>query len=578
MPPWQHTRVLVLELVEGQTLADRLLAGALPVAEALPLALQIAESLEAAHDKGIVHRDLKPANIKVTPDGRVKVLDFGLAKPVEPTPYDTATLTEAHAVMGTAAYMSPEQARGEVAGRQSDIWSFGVVLYELLTGQSPFARPSPAETFAQVLGSDPAHSVLPADTPPRIRRLLRRCLERDIRRRLQHIGDARIEIEDELAGAVEQVDADNAANAAVAAPWKRRPVIAAAAVGLLAVVAVAAWQFGGRPATAPGPAPRPLRVTIPFAAPPVARPFGIHRLAISEDGALVAHCSVDRVWVRRITDREPMAVVEAEAVDPFFSPDGAWLAVFEDTRLIKVPSGGGPREVLAEISERPAGGAWGKDGTIVFATTEGLYSVPAGGGQPRLLLKPDRARKERQYAWPFFMPDGQSLLYTVLREGPASSGQIALLDLRTMQSRVVLQGGSSARYLPTGHLLYLAGPMLQAVAFDAASGQTRGAPVSIPDVEVGYSEDNGAAEFAVSQSGTLVYHTAGFRYATSKLMWVDREGKEDPVPIKADHLRLPAPVAGRNARGDGRDLRREPRHLDRGPAAAVADAAHRSLR
>ena len=225
--PWQHTRVLVLELVEGQTLADRLIAGPLPVAEALPLALQIAESLEAAHDKGIVHRDLKPANIKVTPDGHVKVLDFGLAKPVERAPHDAVTITDAHAVMGTAAYMSPEQARGEVAGRQSDIWSFGVVLYELLTGTSPFARPSPAETFAQVLGSDPAHSVLPADTPPRIRRLLRRCLERDMRRRLQHIGDARIEIEDELAGATEPADGHHCR----LRPPSGGPLVAAAAVG-----------------------------------------------------------------------------------------------------------------------------------------------------------------------------------------------------------------------------------------------------------------------------------------------------------------------------------------------------------
>ena len=345
--PWQHTRVLVLELVEGQTLAERLISGPVPVAEALPVALQIAESLEAAHDKGIVHRDLKPANIKVTPDGHVKVLDFGLAKPIERAPGDAVTITDTHAVMGTAAYMSPEQARGEVAGRQSDIWSFGVVLYELLTGTSPFARPSPAETFAQILGSDPAHSVLPADTPPRIRRLLRRCLERDTRRRLQHIGEARIEIEDELTGATEPAETTTATAS------KRRPMVAAAAVGAVAV-AVMAWQFGGRPATAPGPGPRPVRLTIPFAPPPMARPYGIQRLAISDDGSLVAHCAVGRVWVRRMTDPKPIAVVEAEAVDPFFSPDGAWLGVFEDTRLIKVPSGGGPREVLAD-NQRAAG-------------------------------------------------------------------------------------------------------------------------------------------------------------------------------------------------------------------------------
>jgi serine/threonine-protein kinase len=519
--PWQHTRVLVLELVEGQTLAERLLSGPIPSAQALPIALQITESLEAAHDKGIVHRDLKPANIKVTPDGHVKVLDFGLARPVEPAPQE-ATITEVHAVMGTAAYMSPEQARGEAAGRQSDIWSFGVVVFELLSGRSVFAKASSAETFAQILSAEPDFDALPTTTPSRIRRLLRRCLEKDPRRRLQHIGDARIEIEDELTGTAENADTG-------ATPSMRRPLMAAAVLGLL-TAGITAWQFGFRAATAPPP--RPLRLSLPFAGPPVPRPFGIERLAISGDGSLVAYCSGERVWVRRLTDRDPIAVVEGIAVDPFFSPDGAWLGMFEDTRLIKVPSGGGPSEVLAETSERPAGAAWGTDGTIVFATTEGLYTVPAGGGQPRLLLKPDRQRNQRQFAWPSFLPDGRSLLYTVLRQGPATNGQIALLDLATMQSRVVLPGASSARYLPTGHLLYLAGSMLQAVAFDTATGQTRGAPISIPHVEVGYSQDNGAAEFAVSQSGTLVYHTAGFRYAMSQLTWVDRKGKSEAVPIK----------------------------------------------
>ena len=512
--------MLVLELVEGQTLAERLLSGPIPAAQALPIVLQITESLEAAHEKGIVHRDLKPANIKVTPDGHVKVLDFGLARAVEPAP-DEATITEAHAVMGTAAYMSPEQARGEAAGRQSDIWSFGVVVFELLSGRSLFAKTSSAETFAQILSAEPDFAALPVDTPPRVRRLLRRCLEKEPRRRLQHIGDARIEIEDELAGAAERAHTS-------ATTSRQRPLIAVTVLGLLAA-GVAAWQFGVRSPMAPS---RPLRLSLPFAGQPVPRPFGIERLAISGDGSLVAYCAGDRVWVRRLSDQHPIAVVEGIAVDPFFSPDGAWLGIFEDTRLIKVPSGGGPREVLAETSERPAGAAWGKDGTIVFATTEGLYRVPAGGGQPRLLLKPDRQRDERQFAWPSFLPDGRSLLYTILRQGPSTSGQIALLDLTTLRSHVVLPGASSARYLPTGHMLYLAGSRLQAIAFDVATGQTQGAPISIPNVEIGYSQDNGAAEFAVSQSGTLVYHTAGFRYAMSQLTWVDRHGKDEAVPIK----------------------------------------------
>ena len=524
---WGRSRVLVLELVEGLTVADRLVRGPISIDEALKLALQIAEALEAAHEKNIIHRDLKPANIKVTPVGRVKVLDFGLAKAVESASDDGLTYTgiptEAGVVLGTPAYMSPEQARGEPVGRQTDIWAFGVVLYEMLTGLSLFRGPSTADTLAQVLGTQPDFSKLPLETPVAIRDVVRRCLEKDRRRRFQHMGDVRFEIEEALVGPRE--------SAARSTPviTRRSRLQVASVIGTMLAVGLAGWLVGQR--SAPRTPSGPVLLSIPFAEGPGSGPVGTHRLAISKDGSHVAYASSSRLWIRRMGDRDP-ASVGGSGGNPFFSPDGEWLGVFTGSELIKVPVGGGPPIVLSKATERSAGATWSADGTIAFATTEGLYQISQDGGEARLLLKPDRQRKERLYAWPQFMPDGRSLLVTVVPEGPVEGATVALLDLATRELKTVVKGGTSARYVPTGHLLYATGSTLKAVAFDISTGQTRGDAMSLPGIEVWTSGDNGAANFAVSESGTLVYLTPSIQSDLRTLSWMDRQGREEPLPIR----------------------------------------------
>ena len=325
------TRFLVLELVEGRTLADRLGRGPIPVEECLKLALHIAEALEAAHEKGVIHRDLKPANIKVTPEGRVKVLDFGLAKALAPASDDvpmlTGSPTEVGVIMGTPAYMSPEQARGEAAGRQTDIWSFGVVLYELLTGASPFGRPTTADTLASVLGTPPDYSVLPSDTPANARHLVRRCLEKDQKRRLQHMGDVRIEVEEALAALTAEA-APGPADAVAANGRLRR---AAGAIALAVLAGVAGWLLAHRSASTTPAAV--VRLSIPSLEPPFPLPFGARHLAISADGSRVAYASANRLWIRRMGQKEAVAI-EVTASNPFFSPNGEWVGFFGQ-RVVK---------------------------------------------------------------------------------------------------------------------------------------------------------------------------------------------------------------------------------------------------
>jgi serine/threonine-protein kinase len=526
---------LVMELVEGDDLSQRIARGAIPLSDALTIARQIAEALEAAHEQGIIHRDLKPANIKVRRDGTVKVLDFGLAKALVPAPDEAPTLTamptQAGAIIGTPAYMSPEQARGEAASRQADIWSFGVVLYELLTGASPFGRRTTADTLASVLGTQPDYSVLPSATPATVRYLVRRCLEKHQRRRLQHMGDVRIEIEDALAALTTEAAPGSAD--AVVPNGQRWRVAGAIAVAVLAGVAV--WFLAQRSASTTRAAV--VRLSIPSLGPPNRQTIGSRHLAISDDGSRVAYAAEDRLWIRRLGQREAVAI-EVNASNPFFSPNGEWVAFFDGGQqgLRKVPVLGGTPVPIAATSQRTVGGTWRADGTIVFATSEGLYQVSENGGEPRLLVKPDRGRKERVYAWPQFMPDGQSVLFTIVPEGLIDGAQVALLDLRTLDARIVLKGGSAARYASTGHLVYASGQALKAVAFDADTQQTRGDAVPLPDIDIATTADNGAAEFAVSETGTLLFITptvSGERLRA--LSWVDRQGKEEPLALAPGH-------------------------------------------
>jgi serine/threonine protein kinase/Tol biopolymer transport system component len=535
-------KALVMELVEGEDLSRCIARGAIPLADALMIARQIAEAVEAAHEQGIIHRDLKPANIKVRQDGTVKVLDFGLAKAVVPVSDDHPRIdgmsTEIGVIMGTSAYMSPEQARGEPAGRQSDIWSFGVVLYELLTGSSPFVRPTTVETLARVLSTEPDFSVLPATTPATVRHLIRRCLERDTKRRLQHMGDVRIELEDALAALTRGATAE----LPEAVTANRRSWRIAGVVAIAALAGGAAWFVSTR--SAPQIPAAVTRLTIPSPEPPSNQPYGVYRTAISEDGSRVAYVSANRIWIRRMDQPNPVAIEVGSSWDPFFSPDGEWIGFYGlangETGLKKVSAFGGRPVLLAATSDRPAGATWEADGTILFATAAGLYRVSENGGDPTLLVKPDPERKERAYAWPHMLPDRQSVIFTIVPEGSIDGAQIAVMDLRTLERRIVLKGGSAARYASTGHLVYASGRVLKAIAFDAKSRQTRGDPVAIADIEIEAAPDNGAAEFAISRTGTLLFvRPSASTSLLRTLSWVDRRGKEEPLALAPGRYAYP---------------------------------------
>ena len=516
-------KVLVLELVDGQTLKDRLHRGPLRIEPALQIALQIASAIESAHDRGVVHRDLKPDNIAFTRDGHVKVLDFGLAKSVTPSSRDQATVTahtELGTTSGTAPYMSPEQARGEDTDRQTDIWAFGVTLYEILTGISPFERKSSTETLARVLEAEPDWALLPASTPTSARRLLRRCLEKDRKRRFRDMADVRIEIEDALAAL--GTEPTSAPRRAV-----RLRVVAAAAAGaaLVALAGLGAWSLTNASGeSAPG---QVVRLSVPGLERPIAFPLGSQDLAISADGAQIALTGRAGINLRRLSDSK-VSTVELIMPNPVFSPDGAWLAAGNVSR---VPVTGGSPSWIIQSTERSAGVSWGSDGTIVYATSGGLYRVDANGAEPQLLAKPRAERGELLYAWPHLLPGGTGVLFTIVMRGSIDGAQIAWLDLRTLETRVVLAGGTSPRYTRTGHLVYAAGQRLWAVPFDAATATTTGQPAEIRDVAISTQPDNGAALFAIADNGTLAFIEPGaLRAKASKVLrWIDRDGKEQPI-------------------------------------------------
>ena len=405
------TPALVMELVDGPTLADRLDAARMPQEEALTIARQIAEALEAAHAQGIVHRDLKPANVKVRDDGMVKVLDFGLAKAIDPPPATsgasvTPTLslhaTQAGIILGTAAYMAPEQARGKAADTRADIWAFGVVLFEMLAGTRPFPGDEITDTLAGILKSEPPWDALPRDTPAAIRRLLRRCLQKDRQQRLQHIGDARLEI-DEARGATP------AEPVAVPAGTVRRPFlwIAAAAAAALAVGMIAGRQFA---IVTEAPEMR-LEISMPME-------FMTH-FAISPDARSVALARTGRrgLLVRAFEDPTPRALTGTEGAEyPFWSPDGRSLGFFANNRLQRVESDGGAPQALANVIT-PAGGTWNRDGVILYVPNDngGVFQVPAGDGESRMVT-PQRT-PPLATRLPQFLPDGRRFLFYVARGG-----------------------------------------------------------------------------------------------------------------------------------------------------------------
>jgi serine/threonine-protein kinase len=540
---------LVLELVEGPTLAERLEVGRLPVNEALALARQIAEALDAAHQQGIVHRDLKPANIKVRDDGTVKVLDFGLAKvanrgAVEDTatvrpPADAATITTpamtaAGIILGTAAYMSPEQAKGRPADKRSDVWAFGCVLYEMVTGRRPFSGEDVAEVLASVLTKEPDWQALPSTVPQPLRTLLQRCLVKDRRHRVADISTATFVLDNVASLAVPA-----GAASTVRQPHRagRRPIAAAVSAGALMV-----GVLGGAlvwVATRPAP-PRVTRFALsPTGAVRLSIDPVQRDLAILPDGTRVVYVGLttqgSSLFARALDRLEPTELVgSGVARAPFPSPDSQWVGFVDIAGgapvLKKVAVTGGPAQTLCSIDGLGGGATWGDDGSIIFATVNpatGLQRVLAGGGTPVVLTTPDRARGESDHLWPQYLPGSQAVLFTITSTtGGMDASQVAVLDLRTGRSKVLVPGGSQAQYTPSGHLVYAAAGSLLAVAFDLRRLEILGTPTPVlPRV---MTLSSGTAQFNIAADGTLVYMPAGASPSRT-LVWVDRQGREEPV-------------------------------------------------
>ena len=562
---------MVLELVEGPTLADRIAQGPIPIDEALPIAKQIAEALEAAHEQGIIHRDLKPANIKVKDDGMVKVLDFGLAKAFQPDASDanmsqsptislTAAATQMGMVIGTAAYMAPEQAKGKVVDKRADVWAFGAVLYEMLTGKRAFGGGDVSDTLAMVLMKEVDWSLLPADTPGSVRRLLERCLARDPKRRIRDIGDAQLAME----GAFETgVSAPTEPALILTLPVWQRPVsIAVVALASLAIGGFAVWSL-----TRPEPPPPGLvtRFPIPLAADQNFSFPGRPMVAISPDGSHVVYTANLSLWLRPVDQLQAVQVpgTEAEARGPFFSADGQSIGFWAAGQLNKVSVSGGAPVSIADVPELPYGASWGGDDMILYGQPEGIMQVPGASGTPELLIPVDESETVFR---PQMLPGGEWVLFTVRRPGQASwdEAQIVAQSVTTAERTVLIDGGRDGRYVPTGHLVYGLNGVLFAVPFDVASRQVTGGPVPLVEgvrEAVGAVTGGGAAQFSVSATGSLVYVPgSGDGGDALSLTWVDRDGSEERIsaPLRVyEHPRVSPDgtrIAVEITDGDARDI------------------------
>ncbi len=511
---------LALELVPGRTLMEVLKAGPLAVDAALPLVLQIAEAVEAAHEAGIIHRDLKPANIKVTDDGQVKVLDFGLAKALEGelgsispdmdpalSPTLTSTGTRAGMILGTAAYMSPEQARGRIVDKRADIWAFGCVLYEMLSGRQAFEGETVSDKLAAVLKSEPDWNALPSAVPELIRRLLRRCLEKDPKQRLRDIGEARIEIQEAISGD------ELAPEATVGTTRKPRcvPLLAAGiALGAAVAAVVLVWI---KPWSAPEQRLRKFEIAVAEVNP---------MPAISPDGSRIAYSNEGRLWIRELDDPTPREIQGSEnGVVPFWSPRSDWVGFAQGREIWKAHIDGGDKTAICRsdrpVSDLGGGAGWGLNGKIIFTDgNSGLYEVSALGGEPRIVLEPGEGEVDFHQA--SALPDGKGYLFVVHRE--EATDTLSLFDGEERKDILVLPGKELAwpAYSRTGHILYrlrtAGGVGLWAVPFSLSKMEAVGDPFLV---------ERSAGAHSVSGDGTLVYVT----YATipGQLAWVDRQGK-----------------------------------------------------
>ena len=554
-----EANALVMEFVDGEDLAGRLARGPVPLDEAMPIARQIADALQAAHERGIVHRDLKPANVMVRPDGTVKVLDFGLAKlgaldasaaiATSPTFTSPAMMTHAGIIIGTAAYMAPEQAKGKPVDRRADLWALGVVLYEMLTGRAAFEGETITDVLAAVVTRDPDWSALPPQTPPALRRLLARCLARDPRRRLADAGEAAYQIDEAMNPTAESVPAIAPGGATfprprrlrAAMPWAVAVVTFFVAVGLL-------WrQSQAAPAAI-------LRYTI--GAPPKTTVELINRpaLAISRDGSTVAFVGtakgVTRLYVHRQTEFESRVLEGTEgASEPVFSPDGRWIAFFAGYKLGKIPVDGGPVETLAPVSD-PRGLGWDTDDAILYApdSTTGLFQLsPTRGSTPRSITTLTE-KVERSHRWPQMLRNG-TILFTVGSLTSPDNYDDATIEAvipKTGERRVVVKSAAMARYVEPGYLLFARGGSLFSAAFDQDTLQVKGTPIAVA-TGIGGDTTTGASSFVYSPTGTFAY-VGGQDDARKRLAWADRTGRLEAVDLPpAGYLDVKLSPDGRRA-------------------------------
>jgi len=513
--PGRKVQGLVIELVEGKSLDEREWKPATAVRDALTIALQIADALDAAHAKGIVHRDLKPGNVKITGGGAVKVLDFGVAAVAHDAPVGeglTQTATRAGAVIGTPGYMSPEQVRGEPIDKRSDIWAFGCVLYELLTGRRAFHGGTVADTQASVLNDEIDWAPLPADTPAEVRRLLKRCLEKDAAQRLRDIGDVRLLIDDALR------DCEESANAPIRPRQPRRTALTAAVIAAGIVVIVGAFVYS-RPN-----APPPESVRLSVSTPPRFLPN--LSAAVSLDGRQLAFVATDEsgrsmLWVRALSSTEARALPgTGDAVHPFWSPDNRSLGFVSEGKLKRVDLAAGAVQVVTDAVR--SGGSWSRDNVILFHRdyVSGLWAIPATGGTPTAATELNAAEGER-HAWPQFLPDGKRFLYFSTNNDPAKSG-IYVGSLDSKERTFLLATNYRAFYAQPGYLFFVRGETLMAQPFDLQRARLTGEPERVAD-GIWVSQAAAQASFTVSETGVIAYVTSALW--NTQLAWFDRQGR-----------------------------------------------------
>ncbi len=546
---------LVLELVEGITLAERLRKGPLPVDKAVDICRQVAEGLEAAHERGVIHRDLKPANIMLTQDGKVKILDFGLAKAFEPDPV-AADLSDTHAItdrvsrpgviLGTAAYMSPEQAKGRKVDKRTDIWAFGCLLFECLTGKRAFPGDTITEVIAKILEVEPYWEALPAATPAVVRSLLRKCLQKDAGRRLRDIADGRMEMLEGLPEPEPAVPAAKRTSMGWIASIGAAMLVAGILIGSLAMKYFTLSLFSP-------PAVRSIiRMGSGLGLYSFNSPDGFRwptrtALALSSDGRFLVYSAIrensgeqekSQLYLRRLDQLEAKPIAGTQGgTSPFLSPDDRWVGFIAGYRMMKVPVEGGVPIPLCNGGL--FGVSWGLDNWIYFVQgfNTGIERVSAEGGKPETLTTPDLSRAETGHRLPFALPGGKGILFTIFHAPEIPNRpRMAVLDLGTRKWRVLLENAAEGRYIPTGHIVFLRNGALMAARFNLDRMEITGQPVPV-GADVVQSLDlfssgrqTGTGQFSVSASGTLVYAPGGTaRNELASFLWVDQQGRSEPV-------------------------------------------------